>query len=30
MVDIHKDQGQITGLLLDGKVELSEPMEIEL
>ena len=30
MVEIHKDQGQITRLLLDGKVELSEPMEIEL
>ena len=30
MVEIHKDQGRITGLLLDGKVELSEPMEIEL
>lgn len=30
MVGIHKDQGRITRLLLDGKVELSEPMEIEL
>lgn len=30
MVEIHKDHGKITRLLLDGKVELSEPMEIEL